>query len=115
MSQTWVDTGAIEIVNAGGGMELEPKHKVVCFDTDPLKTHFSWRLWQDGKRPAQRWEGDNPPSVTAGPESIDMPQRGFTFRHRSMGQRVSGAVYASTSSAPLNRHFTPLFGQLAPW
>lgn len=37
------------------GLELETEHSVVCFDTDPLKLHYAWCLWQIGKGHRDEW------------------------------------------------------------
>jgi hypothetical protein len=37
------------------GLELEREHGVACFDTDPLKIHYSWCLWQIGHGQREEW------------------------------------------------------------
>ncbi|MCV2216604.1 hypothetical protein [Thauera sp. Sel9] len=37
------------------GLELERIHDIVCFDTDPLKIHYAWCLWQIGSGSRETW------------------------------------------------------------
>lgn len=58
------------------GLELERSHKVVCFDTDPLKVHYSWCLWQIGEGTRDGWIA----SCEATRERIEQKQLGFADR-----------------------------------
>jgi hypothetical protein len=37
------------------GLALEQTHGTACFDTDPLKIHYAWCLWQTGHGTRARW------------------------------------------------------------
>ena len=37
------------------GLALEQAHGTACFDTDPLKIHYAWCLWQTGHGTRARW------------------------------------------------------------
>jgi hypothetical protein len=55
------------------GLELERTHAFVCFDTDPLKIHYTWCLWQIGKVPRNVWLAN----VEASRERIAKKHLGF--------------------------------------
>ncbi|HZX16976.1 MAG TPA: hypothetical protein VFF22_08965 [Pseudomonas sp.] len=55
------------------GLALEHVHKVVCFDTDPLKIHYAWCLWQIGKDSRAAWMAD----VEASRERVAQKRLGF--------------------------------------
>lgn len=37
------------------GVTLEAEHSIACFDTDPLKIHYAWCLWQNGQGNRDQW------------------------------------------------------------
>ena len=37
------------------GLQLERLHGVACLDTDPLKIHYAWCLWQIGQGSRDAW------------------------------------------------------------
>ena len=37
------------------GLALEQTHGTACFDTDPLKIHYAWCLWQTGHGTRATW------------------------------------------------------------
>jgi hypothetical protein len=37
------------------GLALEQAHGTACFDTDPLKIHYAWCLWQTGHGTRAAW------------------------------------------------------------
>ena len=55
------------------GLELECNHEAVCFDTDPLKIHYSWCLWQIGINSREAWLAN----ALATRERIAQKQLGF--------------------------------------
>ena len=55
------------------GLQLECVHEVVCFDTDPLKIHYSWCLWQIGEGSREAWVMN----VKAARERITVRELGF--------------------------------------
>jgi hypothetical protein len=55
------------------GLELERTHEIVCFDTDPLKIHYTWCLWQIGKDLRYAWLAN----VKATREQIAKKHLGF--------------------------------------
>lgn len=55
------------------GLELERTHDVVCFDTDPLKIHYAWCLWQIGSGSRETWMAN----VQATRKRISEKQLGF--------------------------------------
>lgn len=58
------------------GLELERTHEVVCFDTDPLKIHYAWCLWQIGKGQRDVWMAN----VEESRERMVKKQLGFADR-----------------------------------
>jgi AAA domain len=58
------------------GLELEHMHAVVCFDTDPLKMHYPWCLWQTGQSTREVWMS----SVEASRVRVAEKQLGFADR-----------------------------------
>ncbi|WP_341645285.1 hypothetical protein [Thauera sp. SDU_THAU2] len=55
------------------GLELERTHDIVCFDTDPLKIHYAWCLWQIGSGSRETWMAN----VQATRKRISEKQLGF--------------------------------------
>lgn len=58
------------------GLEMERTHDVVYFDTDPLKVHYAWCLWQIGENRRDEWIA----TVQATREHIKRRQLGFADR-----------------------------------
>lgn len=58
------------------GLALEQGHKIVCFDTDPLKIHYSWCLWQIGEGSREAWMA----TVESSRELIVQKRLGFADR-----------------------------------
>jgi hypothetical protein len=58
------------------GLELERTHAFVCFDTDPLKIHYTWCLWQIGKDQRNVWLAN----VEASREQMAKKHLGFADR-----------------------------------
>ena len=58
------------------GLELERMHGAVCFDTDPLKIHYGWCLWQIGKGTREEWLAN----VVSTRAHIAQKQLGFADR-----------------------------------
>jgi hypothetical protein len=58
------------------GLELERTYAIVCFDTDPLKIHYMWCLWQTGKGLRDVWLAN----VEATRERISKKHLGFADR-----------------------------------
>lgn len=55
------------------GLGLEQMYEAVCFDTDPLKIHYPWCLWQIGQGSREAWLAN----VEASRELIVQKQLGF--------------------------------------
>jgi hypothetical protein len=58
------------------GLELERTHEFVYFDTDPLKIHYTWCLWQIGKDQRNVWLAN----VEASREQMAKKHLGFADR-----------------------------------
>ncbi len=58
------------------GLEIERIHDVVYFDTDPLKVHYAWCLWQVGENRRDEWIA----TVQATRDRIAQGQLGFADR-----------------------------------
>jgi hypothetical protein len=54
-------------------LELEQLHEIVCFDTDVLKIHYPWCLWQIGQSTRDLWMAN----VLASRKRIAQKQLGF--------------------------------------
>jgi hypothetical protein len=55
------------------GLKLEQLHGIACFDTDVLKIHYSWCLWQIGQSRREVWLAN----VLSSRERIAQKQLGF--------------------------------------
>ncbi|WP_159917639.1 hypothetical protein [Pantoea sp. 18069] len=58
------------------GLELERAHDIVCFDTDPLKIHYGWCLWQIGNGSREEWLAN----VASSREHVAQRRLGFADR-----------------------------------